>query len=135
MNYFDRVKEYLFDLDIIPVIEDYDNGFFVITESERHVENMYLSIRRTDLMLDQFIFDVPSDDVAYQAHLFKRLLQMSGNLTHGAFVLDEGADKILYHDTLALDNLDLNELESSINAITLGFEEFGRELLMLHEEV
>lgn len=135
MSHFDMVKNYLFDLDIVPVVEDYDNGLFRISEEARNIENMILSIRKSDLMVDQLIFKVPQNaEVSYQAHLFKRLLQMSGNLAHGAFVLDGKAEHVLFHNTLALENLDLNELESTINAITLGLEEFGDELIMLQGE-
>jgi hypothetical protein len=95
---------------------------------------MYITLNESTLFIDQFVYDVPSDHPKYQAHLFKRLLQMSGELTHGAFILDESGGKVLFHATLALENLDLNELDTSITAITLGFEEFGRELIMLHEE-
>lgn len=134
MGQFERIRDYLFELEISPVEENSSSGYFVITDPGRHINNMYITLSESNLLIDQYIFDVPNDEPSYQAHLFKRLLQMSGELTHGSFILDETGNKILYHATLALENLDLNELDASINSITLGFEEFGRELLMLHEE-
>ena len=47
----------------------------------------------------------------------------------GAFVLNEEGDTLLYRNTLALDNLDLNELDTTINALSLGLAENGDELL------
>ena len=60
---------------------------------------------------------------------YKRLLQMNRGLVHGAFVLDETGARLLFRDTLALHNLDLNELESPLNALSLGLAENGGELL------
>ena len=48
---------------------------------------------------------------------------------HGAFVLDENAARIFYRDTLLLANLDANELEGSIAALSLAMAEHGAELL------
>ena len=61
--------------------------------------------------------------------LFKRLLQMNRNLVHGAFALDEDAKVVLFRDTLQIENLDRNELESSINALSIALSEYGSELL------
>ena len=58
-----------------------------------------------------------------------RLLQMNNTLVHGAFVLDENAARIFYRDTLQLANLDANELEGSIDALSLAMAEYGAELL------
>ena len=49
----------------------------------------------------------------------------------GAFVLDETAERIFYRDTLQLANLDLNELEGSVRALSLALAEYGDELLSL----
>jgi hypothetical protein len=54
---------------------------------------------------------------------------MNRNLVHGAFVLDENAEVILFRDTLQLENLDRNELEGSIHALSLALSEYGAELL------
>ncbi|MBW1898507.1 MAG: YbjN domain-containing protein [Deltaproteobacteria bacterium] len=61
--------------------------------------------------------------------LYKRLLQMNRNLVHGAFVIDEDEKIILFRDTLQLENLDRNELEGSIHALSLALSENGAELL------
>ena len=61
--------------------------------------------------------------------LYKRLLQMNRTLVHGAFVLDETGETILFRDTLRLENLDRNELEGSIEALSLALAENAEELL------
>ena len=61
--------------------------------------------------------------------LFRRLLQMNRLLVHGAFVLDEDARTILFRNTLRIENLDSNELEGSIEALSLALAENAGELL------
>jgi hypothetical protein len=54
---------------------------------------------------------------------------MNRELVHGAFVLDENGKIVLFRDTLQLANLDLNELEASINALGLGLAMYADELI------
>ena len=68
-------------------------------------------------------------DSAASTVTYKRLLQMNRDLVFGAFVINEVGDSLLYRNTLALENLELNELESTINALSLGLAENGGELL------
>ena len=83
-------------------------------------------IRRLELIIfEQVIMQVPKDP----GDLFKKLLQMNRNLVHGAFVLDEAAEIILFRDTLQLENLDRNELEASIHSLSLALAEYSSELL------
>jgi hypothetical protein len=51
------------------------------------------------------------------------------DIIHGAFVIDESGEKILFRDTLQLENLDLNELEASINSLSLLLSEYSDELI------
>jgi hypothetical protein len=69
-------------------------------------------------------------DVPQKAEsLFKRLLQMNRTLVHGAFVLNDEGTKIIFRDTLQLENLDKNELEGSINALSIALAEYAGELI------
>jgi hypothetical protein len=54
---------------------------------------------------------------------------MNRSLVHGAFVLDEEEKYVFFRDTLQLTNLDLNELEGTIQALSLALAENGAELL------
>jgi hypothetical protein len=56
-------------------------------------------------------------------------LQINRTLIFGAFVLNEEGNTLVYRNTLALENLDLNELEGTLNALTLALAENGEELL------
>jgi hypothetical protein len=69
--------------------------------------------------------DVPQE----KGGLYKRLLQMNRTLVHGAFALDEEGKRVIFRDTLQLENLDKNELEGSINALSIALAEYAGELI------
>ena len=110
----------------IPIVdEDTSEELVVIDDEENGVKNMIIDCEEPILVIEQVIMKTPDNP----RDLYKRLLQMNRELVHGAFVLDENAEVILFRDTLQLDNLDLNELEASIQALSLALSEHGSELL------
>ena len=122
---FELVKHYLMDLDLRILKEDADDELVIVDDPENGINNMVIDCEYPILILEQFILDVPSNP----GDLFKRLLQMNRALVHGAFVLTDDASAIHYRDTLQLANLDANELEGSIQSLSLALAEFGAELL------
>jgi len=124
-NKFDLVKSYLHDMEMAITSEKVEEELVVVQDEENGIKNLIIDCEEPILVLEQVIMKVPSDS----KDLFKRLLQMNRNLVHGAFVLDESAEVIIFRDTLQLENLDRNELEASIQALSLGLTEYGLELL------
>lgn len=122
---FELVKQYLMDMELPIVEEDAPEELVVVEDPDRGVSRMVIDCEDPILIIEQVIMDVP----AAGGDLFKRLLQMNRTLVHGAFVLNEVGDKILFRDTLQLENLDRNELEASVQALGLGLAEYGAELL------
>lgn len=123
--YFDKVKTMLLDLEYNIVEEDAAQELFVIDDMDSGINKLIVDCEDPLLILEQVIMPVPAspDD------LFRRLLQMNRLLVHGAFVLDDDARTILFRDTLRLENLDANELEGSIEALSLALAENATELL------
>ena len=122
---FELVKSYLFELEYEIVQEDKAEQLVIIDDEENGIKNFVIDCEDTILILEQVIMNVPKEP----GELFKRLLQMNREVVHGAFVLDDTAEKIIFRDTLQLANLDLNEIEASINALSLALAEFSSELL------
>jgi len=122
---FERVKQYLHDMEMLIVDEDEAEELVIVDDEENGIKNLVIDCEEPILVLEQAILAVP----AQSGDLFKRLLQMNRGLVHGAFVLDDAGKMILFRDTLQLENLDRNELEGSIHALSLGLSEFGAELL------
>ncbi len=126
---YEIVKQYLQEMDMAIVSEDPTEELVVVEDEENGIKNLVIDCEPPILVLEQVIMAVPSSP----KELFKRLLQMNRNLVHGAFVLDEAAKLVLFRDTLQLENIDRNELEGSIHALSLGLSEYGAELLAFLE--
>jgi len=122
---FDLVKNYLFEMEMSIVSENVAEELVVVDDEENGIKNLMIDCEEPILILEQVIMKAPQDP----GDLFKRLLQMNRNLVHGAFALDENAELILFRDTLQLENLDRNELEASIKALSLAMAEYSPELL------
>ena len=124
-EHLDRVKGYLLDLDLTISAENEPEELVVVDDEENGIKQLVIDCEPPIVVLEQLIGEVPAD----RGDLFTRLLQMNNTLVHGAFVLDETGERIFYRDTLQLANLDLNELEGSIRALSLALAEYGSELL------
>ena len=124
-EHLDRVKGYLLDLDLTIVAENEADTLVVVDDEDNGIKQLVIDCEPPIVILEQLIGDVPPEP----GDLFTRLLQMNNTLVHGAFALDETGRRIFYRDTLQLANLDLNELEGSIRALSLALAENGAELL------
>ncbi len=125
LEYFEKVKALLLDLDYAITHEDEDQELFIVNDEDSGINNLIVDCEDPLLVLEQAIMPVPQDT----GDLFRRLLQMNRLLVHGAFVLDEDARTILFRNTLRIENLDSNELEGSIEALSLALAENAGELL------
>ena len=126
MSDFNTVKDYVLELGFSISKEIPDEEIVIINDEERGIQSLVIDCEDTVLVVEQLILKL---DSAASTVTYKRLLQMNRDLVFGAFVLNEEGDSLLYRNTLALANLDLNELESTINALSLGLAENGEELL------
>ncbi len=122
---FDLVKSYLLDLDLTITREDEAEELVVVDDEDSGIKNLIIDCEAPIVILEQLIMETP----AVPGDLYRRLLQINRTLVHGAFVLDEEGKLVLFRDTLQLENLDLNELEGSIGALSLALAENGAELL------
>ena len=125
-DHFERVKEYIVALGFTIDEEIADEEIIVINDEDRGIHQLVIDCEDDLLVLEQLILKFPGE---VTAAVYRRLLQMNRNFVFGAFVLNEEGDTLLYRNTLALDNLDLNELDTTINALSLGLAENGDELL------
>jgi len=125
MKKVDLVKQYLHEMEISIISEDVKEELVVVEDEENGIKNLVIDCEEPILIIEQLIMKVPEKT----GDLFKKLLQWNRELVHGAFVLDENAEMIIFRDTLQLENLDRNELEGSIHALSLALSEYGGELL------
>ncbi|MBT3208751.1 MAG: molecular chaperone Tir [Bacteroidetes bacterium] len=124
-NYFLKVKNYLIELEYEIVSENIDDSVFVIQKEEDGIKNLMIACDDPILIIEQYLFDVESEN----CDTYKKLLQINRNIVHGAFVIDESGKKIIFRDTLQLENLDINEIQGSLNSLVLLLSEYTDEML------
>ncbi|MCS7017490.1 MAG: YbjN domain-containing protein [Cytophagales bacterium] len=125
MTHFEKVKHYLQELGYDIAREDVIDQIYVINAPEDGIQNLVVDCNEPILVLEQYLFDIDSSD----AKVLKSLLQKNREIVHGAFVLDDTGKRLLFRDTLQLENLDLNEIEASINSLKLLMAEYADEML------
>ncbi len=122
---FQMVKNYLTDLKYEISFENKEEGIMVIQKESNGVRNLILGVATPILILEQFIFKINNQSEM----IFKSLLQKNRDIIHGAFVLEETGEKVIFRDTLQLENLDLNELEASLNSLGLLLSEYADKII------
>jgi hypothetical protein len=131
VEHFEKVKSYLNELGFDCANEDSGDEIVIIENEDQGIKNLVIDCEDPILILEQLIFELkgePSGDT------YKRLLQMNRDLVHGAFAIDDSGSKVIFRDTLQLENLDLNELEGSINALSVAMAENSDELIKFARE-
>jgi len=124
-QYFQKVKNYLLELEYEIIHEDEQQSIFVVQDDSSGINNLVIGVADPILIMEQFILEIHDikNDVLIQ------LLQKNRDIIHGAFVLDESGKKVIFRNTLELENLDLNELEASFNSLGLLLSEYMNELI------
>jgi len=125
MSDFEKVKDFILDMGFAISHEEPQEELVVIDDDERGIKNLVIDCESPILILEQVIIPMPQDS----SDFCKRILQINRTLVHGAFVLDEEGTTLLFRDTLQLENLDRNELEGSIDALSLALAEYASELV------
>src|SRR5690606_3020381 len=114
-HYYDTVKEYLLEAGCTIKHENEGEGLFVVDYENMGISNLVIGCADPILIVEQFIFEIKEESV----EVYKSLLQKNREMIAGAFVIDDSGEKVLYRNTLMLENLDLNELEGTFNALGL----------------
>lgn len=124
---FEKVKDYLIDLGHSVTLENSNDNILVVEDESIGIKNLVIGCADPILIMEQHLLDVNDTDPV----IFKKLLQKNRDIIHGAFVLDESGEKLIFRDTLQISNLDINELEGSINSLTLLLSEYSEELIQI----
>lgn len=125
---FIQIKDILLEMDLKIVKEDESNELVIVENEEEGIKNLIIDCESPLLILEQLVMHLPHDKDTRHA-LYKRLLQMNQTLVHGAFAIDDDEKNLFFRDTLQLENLDANELQASINALSFAMAEHSAELL------
>ncbi|BAX80361.1 YbjN domain-containing protein [Labilibaculum antarcticum] len=124
-TYYNKVKDYLLNLEFNIVKEDIAEELFVVENPEGGIANLIVDCEDPILIIEGVLFELNAE----KPEVYKALLQKNREIVHGAFVLDESGKKVLFRDTLPLENLDQNELEATLNSLELLLSEYSEEII------
>jgi hypothetical protein len=124
-KYFAKVKTYLQDLHFDILHESEADGIFVVEKEKMGIKNLVIGCTDPLLIMEQHILDLPQPST----EVFQRLLQKNREIIHGDFVLDETGRKLIFRDTLQMQNLDLCEIEATFNSLALLLSEYSDQLI------
>jgi len=121
---FEKIKDFLLELEYTIKSEDKAEELFIIEKEETGITNMVIDCESPILIFEQFLFEVKNDS----SEMYKALLMKNRDIIHGAFVLTN-ENKLMFRDTLQVDNLDLNEFQATLNALEILLSEYANELI------
>jgi len=124
-NNFLKVKNYITELGYNIVHENEEDSVFVINNDAEGFSNLVIGCADPILIIEQYLFEIKTESIS----IYKELLQKNRDIIHGAFVLDETGTKVIFRDTLQIENLDLNELEGTFNSLALLLSEYGDKII------
>jgi len=127
---FQTVKHYLQELHLAIIKEDPVQQILIVEDDEHGIKNLVVDCEEPLLIFEQMIMEVPANP----GDMFRRLLQMNRTLVHGAFALTEDSKNVLFRDTLCIENLDLNEVQGTIQALSLAMAEHAAELIAFSQQ-
>ena len=124
-NHFSITRDFLLELNFHISREDSENCVLVVQKENHGIRNLILGVAPPILIMEQFIFKINNQS----EKIIRSLLQKNRDIIHGAFVLDESGEKVIFRDTLQIENLDINELEGSLNSLSLLMSEYSDRII------
>lgn len=122
---FKKVEEYILDLGYTISYMSEKDGIFCIDSEEDGIKNLIIGVAPPILIVEQYLFTMHNAN----PEVYKALLIKNRDIIHGAFVLDETGEKVIFRYTMQIENLDKNELEGALNSLGLLLSEFYQQII------
>ena len=122
---FNKVKNWLLDYEFNISFQDENQKVLIIEKESNGIKNMILIVSDSILIMEQFLFEIKNPTEV----LYRTLLQKNRDIVHGAFVLDHSGKKVIFRDTLPVDNMAQNEVMASIDSLGILVGEFNSEMI------
>lgn len=120
-NYFDELEL---------SYQKISDGVWVLNLEDQGIDNLVINHEEPIVLFRIKLMDAPEKN---REQFFKRLLELNAtDLTHGAYALEE--ENVVLVDTLQAENLDLNELSASIDALSFAAIQHYSELSSYREK-
>src|SRR6478609_3590217 len=125
MNTIQTIEDFALRLDCKILYKNEQSGILKIDNQADGIHNLILGVAPPILIMEQLLFSFREDNI----EMFKKLLQKNRDTIHGAFVINEEGDRVLFRYTMQLQNIDFNEFESALNSLGLLLSEFSQQII------
>lgn len=125
MKHFEIIEDFALRLNCRILYKSEQHGILKIDNPSDGIHNLILGVAPPILIMEQFLFSFREDNL----DMFKKLLQKNRDTIHGAFVVNEEGDRVLFRYTMQLQNIDFNEFESALNSLGLLLSEFSQQII------
>lgn len=124
-DYYSLIKSFLQNLQLDIKQENPKEGIFIVSNEPEGISNLIICVASPIVIFEQFIFEIKEQG----NHVYKSLLQKNRDIIHGAFVLDDSGRKVIFRDSLQVENLDQNEFEATINSLSVLLSEYSEQII------
>lgn len=124
-NFFHTTRDYLLELDFNITHQDEKDGILIIRKESFGIKDLIIGVAPPILIMEQFLFRINNQ----REMIYRDLLQKNRDIIHGAFVLEESGSRVIFRDTIQIENMDLNELEGSLNSLSLLMSEYSDKII------
>lgn len=124
MSAFNKVKEYLLELEYIILSEDTGEELYVVEKEDAGISQLIIDCEEPILIIEYPLFKISKGG----EELYKELLRKNRDIIHGAFALSDD-NTLIFRDTLQLENLDINELDGSLESLEMLLAEYGDRII------
>jgi len=124
-DYYACVKGFLQNLQLDIKKENSKEGIFIVNNEPEGIFHLIICVAYPIVIFEQFIFEIKEDG----NHVYKSLLQKNRDIIHGAFVLDDTGRKVIFRDSLQIENLNQNEFEATINSLSVLLSEYSEQII------
>ncbi len=124
-DYYSLIKSFLQNLQLEIKQENPKEGIFIVSNESEGISNLIICVASPIVIFEQFIFEIKEEG----DHVYKSLLQKNRDIIHGAFVLDDSGRKVIFRDSLQVENLDQNEFEATINSLSVLLSEYSEQII------
>lgn len=125
MDYINTIEQFATRLNCRIVYKNEQNGILKIDNEPDGIHNLIIGIAPPILIMEQFLFSFRADNT----EMFKRLLQKNRDTIHGAFVINEEGNKVLFRYTMQIEHISFNEFEGALNSLGLLMSEYAPEII------
>lgn len=126
MDNFTKVKDFLLSLEYNIIEENKEEDLVIVENTDAGIYSLIIDCEDPILIIEYPLFHINGE--SYNTYL--ELLKKNREIVHGAFAITDN-NMLIFRDTLQLENLDINELEGTLNSLELLLAEFGGRLIEL----